>query len=94
METGPLARLWINALGGARNCEFIRPARKALEIFLPKGRRPATTLRWLIPERPNALERNRARAYQVAYAAMVAYADLLKAFDFIRRGESRRRVGP
>ncbi|HKC84503.1 MAG TPA: nickel-dependent hydrogenase large subunit [Blastocatellia bacterium] len=89
METGPLARLWINALGGARNCEFIRPARRSLEIYLPKGQRPATTLRWLIPEKPNVLERNRARAYQVAYAAMVAYADLLKAFDYIRRGESR-----
>jgi hydrogenase large subunit len=89
METGPLARLWINALGGARNCEFIRPARRSLEIYLPKGQRPATTLRWLVPEKPNALERNRARAYQVAYAAMVAYADLLKAFDYIRRGELR-----
>jgi hydrogenase large subunit len=92
METGPLARLWINALGGALNCEFIRPARRGLEILLPKGQRPATTLRWLIPERPNVLERNRARAYQVAYAAMVAYADLLKAFDYIRRGESRMSV--
>ena len=89
LETGPLARLWINALGGARNCEFIRPARRSLEIYLPKGQRPATTLRWLIPEKPNVLERNRARAYQVAYAAMVAYADLLKAFDYIRRGQSR-----
>src|SRR5215813_4330418 len=60
--------------------------RGALEISLPKGRRPAARLRWLVPERPNALERNRARAYQVAYATMVAYADLLKAFDYMRRG--------
>jgi len=91
METGPLARLWINAVSGARNCEFIRsargPARGALEIALPKGQRPAARLRWQIPERPNTLERNRARAYQVAYAVMVAYADLLKAFDYVRRGE-------
>ena len=91
METGSLARLWINAVSGVRNCEFIRQARgaarKGLEIFLPKGQRPADILRWLIPERPNALERNRARAYQVAYAVMVAYADLLKAFDYVRRGE-------
>jgi hydrogenase large subunit len=92
METGPLARLWINALSVAPNFEFIRPARRALEIYLPKGQRPATTLRWLIPEKPNALERNRARAYQVAFAAMVAYADLLKAFDYLRRGESRMSV--
>lgn len=91
METGPLARLWINAAGGAQNCEFIKSSRRSsqrgLEIFLPKGQRPATTLQWSIPERPNALERNRARAYQVAYAVMVAYADLLKAFDCIRQGE-------
>src|SRR5262249_28276556 len=60
---------------------------QALEILLPKGQRPAAVLRWSIPERPNALERNRARAYQVAYAVMVAYADLLKAFDYVRRGE-------
>jgi hydrogenase large subunit len=92
METGPLARLWINALGGAQNCEFIRPSRRGLEIYLPKGQRPAATLRWMIPEGPNALERNRARAYQVAYAAMVAYADLLKAFDYIRRGELKMSV--
>lgn len=95
MESGPLARLWINAASGALNCEFIQSSggasriagRRGLEIFLPKGQRPAATLRWLIPERPNALERNRARAYQVAYAVMVAYADLLKAFDCVRRGE-------
>ncbi|MGE0132939.1 MAG: nickel-dependent hydrogenase large subunit [Blastocatellales bacterium] len=87
METGALARLWINAVSGERNCEFIRSARKGLEIFLPKGQRPAATLRWQIPERPNALERNRARAYQVAYAVMVAYSDLLKAFERIRRSE-------
>jgi hydrogenase large subunit len=91
METGPLARLWISAVTGGPNCEFIQSARGtgrgALEISLPKGRRPATRLRWLVPERPNALERNRARAYQVAYAVMAAYSDLLKAFDYVRRGQ-------
>src|SRR5262245_42820853 len=54
MESGPLSRLWINALSGAQNCEFIRPARRGLEIYLPKGQRPATTLRWMIPDGPNA----------------------------------------
>ncbi len=87
METGPLARLSISAATGVRNCDFIRPSRRGLEISLPKGQQPAATLRWTVPERPNALERNRARAYQVAYAAMAAYADLLKAFDYLRRGD-------
>lgn len=87
METGALARLWINTVNANQNCEFITPGRRALEIALPKGQQPPMNLRWLIPERPNTLERNRARAYQLAYAGMVAYANLLQAFDYIRRGE-------
>jgi len=87
MEMGPLARLWINTVSANQNCEFIRPGRRQLEITLPKGQQPPMNLRWQIPERPNTLERNRARAYQLAYAGMVAYANLLQAFDYIRRGE-------
>ncbi|HMV51203.1 MAG TPA: nickel-dependent hydrogenase large subunit, partial [Blastocatellia bacterium] len=87
METGALARLWINAVSGNRNCEFISTARRHLEIALPKGHLPAMNVRWLIPERPNTLERNRARAYQLAYAGIIAYASLLQAFDYVRRGE-------
>src|SRR5262249_10730126 len=37
--------------------------------------------------RPNTLERNRARAYNIAYTGMVAYTNILKVFDCIRRGE-------
>ncbi|MEP7338965.1 MAG: nickel-dependent hydrogenase large subunit [Acidobacteriota bacterium] len=87
METGALARLWVNTVSANQNCEFIRPGRRHLEIALPKGQQPPMNLRWLIPERPNTLERNRARAYQLAYAGMSAYANLLQAFDYIRRGE-------
>lgn len=87
METGALARLWINTIGANQNCEFITASRRALEISLPKGQLPAMAVKWLIPERPNTLERNRARAYQLAYAGIVGYANLLQAFDYIRRGE-------
>lgn len=87
METGALARMWINTVSANQNCEFITTGRRAMEIALPKGQLPSISVRWLIPERPNTLERIRARAYQVAYAGMVAYANLLQAFDYIRRGE-------
>jgi hydrogenase large subunit len=40
----------------------------------------------------NALERNRARAYHVAYCGMVAYTFLLKAFDYLRRGRTAMSV--
>ncbi len=88
METGALARMWINTVSGNQNCEFITSGRRSMEISLPKGQQPAMNVRWLIPERPNTLERIRARAYQVAYAGIVAYANLLQGFEYIRRGET------
>jgi hydrogenase large subunit len=88
METGSLARLWINAVYRHSRCEFITPVRNGLDINIPKGTLPARQLHWRLPERPNALERLRAAAYQIGYAGMVAYASLLSAFDCLRRGET------
>jgi len=88
MESGPIARLWINALSNKQSCGFIEKNGHGLKIEVPKGRRPATLLHWQIPERPNALERNRARAYHLAYTGMIAYSILLGAFDCLRRGET------
>lgn len=92
METGPLARLWINVSSAKSNCEFIGVGRRHLEIALPRGQNPSLKLRWQLPERPNTLERNRARAYQIACSGMIGYANLLKAFDCIRRGETAMSV--
>ena len=89
METGPLARQWISAVGGKLQNEFIRATPEGLEMDLPKFQRPACRLHWRIPERPNALERNRARAYHIAYCGLMALTYLLKAFDYVRRGETR-----
>ncbi len=88
MESGPLARQWITAVAGKIENDFLRPVPGGLEIQLPKGQRPATTLGWRIPERPNALERNRARAYHIAYCGMVAYTFLLKAFEHLGSGRT------
>jgi hydrogenase large subunit len=87
MEAGPLARQWITAVGGKLDNEFIRAVADGLEIDLPRGQRPAATLHWRIPTRVNALERNRARAYHVAYCGMVAYTFLLKGFEYLRLGK-------
>jgi hydrogenase large subunit len=93
METGPIALLWVNALSSKRDCEFIRHDRLGLEFNLPMGKRPAATLRWHIPQKPNTLERNRARAYQMAYAGLTAYANLLRAFDLVRTGQTGMSAG-
>jgi hydrogenase large subunit len=56
---------------------------------LPKLELPAKRLRWKIPERPNALERNRARAYQIAYSSLMAFTCMLKAFEYLQKGEKK-----
>jgi len=89
METGPLARQWISAVAGKLQNEFIRAAPGGLEMDLPKFQSQALRLSWRIPERPNALERIRARAYHIAYCGLMALTYLLKAFDYVRRGETR-----
>lgn len=93
METGALARQWVTAVSGKLKNEFIHtigsPGKgTGLEINLPKFQLQATRLVWQVPERANALERIRARAYHVGYCSVVALTYLLKAFDSLQRGET------
>jgi hydrogenase large subunit len=92
VEAGPLARHWITAAGGKLKSDFIRvisggDGALGLEIDLPRFQLPARRLRWSVPERPNALERIRARAYHIGYCGMVALTYLLRAFDCLERRE-------
>ncbi len=89
METGPLARQWVTALAGKLKSEFVYASKGGIEMELPKLGQPAKRLRWRIPERPNALERNRARAYQIAYSSLMALTFMLKAFEYLRRDEKK-----
>jgi hydrogenase large subunit len=89
METGPLASNWVAALAGKLKNEFVYAAGGGLEMELPKLELPAKRLQWRIPERPNALERNRARAYQIAYSSLMAFTFMLKAFECIQKGQKK-----
>lgn len=91
MESGALARQWITAVGGKLNNEFIHATSAhggGLEIDMPKFQLPATKMIWQVPERANAFERNRARAYHIGYCSVIALTYLLKAFDALQRGET------
>ncbi|MGH9185281.1 MAG: nickel-dependent hydrogenase large subunit [Acidimicrobiales bacterium] len=88
MESGPLARHWVTATAGVVETEFISSGGGRIEITMPRGSLPETTLTWRRPEVVNALERNRARAVHVAYCLMTAYAFVLRALDFLREGET------
>jgi hydrogenase large subunit len=87
METGATARLWITALANKLpNRGFLEPTGRSLLFGLPQAALPEAELEWRVPEVWNAFERNRARAYALVHATLVAYENVLIAFDLARIG--------
>lgn len=84
---GPFARLYTTALAGLVDTPYVKSTGRGVQISLPKSRTlPEMTLEWTIPQWSNALERNRARVYFVAYAAALA-------IQFVEQGLARVRAG-
>ena len=72
---GALARLWVTALANKVNTPYVKATGTSVLINLPKTPdTPEATLEWKIPQWSNAIERDRARIYFVAYAAGMAHA--------------------
>ena len=70
---GPFARLYTTALSGLVDTPYVKSTGHSVQISLPRSTElPETTLEWKIPKWSNALERDRARVYFVAYAAAMA----------------------
>ena len=70
---GALARLWSTALSGKVDTPYVKAVNGGVEINLPQTpNSPEQTIKWEIPKWSNAIERNRARIYFVAYAASMA----------------------
>jgi hydrogenase large subunit len=87
METGAYARLWATALAGKLpHRGFLEPTGRSLRFGLPATAAPKVELEWHVPETWNAFERNRARAYSLVHATLVAYENLLIGFDLARIG--------
>lgn len=90
MEAGCYARMWTTA--AARKLphgHFIESTGSSLKLHVPKSLLPAMELEWKIPEAWNAFERNRNRAYHILYSMLVAYENLLHAFELMKKGENR-----
>ncbi|TMR00754.1 hydrogenase [Actinomadura soli] len=87
---GAFARLYTTALANMVDTPFVKSTGSSVQISLPKGRDlPETTLEWRIPQWSNALERNRARAYFVAYAAAMAVHFVEQALGLVRAGDTK-----
>ena len=61
-----------------------------MEINLPKtAGMPETNFEWKIPQWSNAIERDRARVYFIAYSAAMAFHFLDKAMELVRAGRDK-----
>jgi hydrogenase large subunit len=88
-EAGAYARLWITAAAGKIPANpFIDATGKSLRFKLPRGALPEVELEWKVPHVWNAFERNRARAYALAFNSLVAMNDWLKGLDLLRQGKT------
>jgi hydrogenase large subunit len=87
---GPLARLWATALAKLVKTPYLEATGSSVKIRLPKtASLGEMELEWKIPKWANTLERDRARAYFIAYAGAIALHCLDKANECVNQGDLR-----
>ena len=88
---GAFARLYSTALAGIVDTPYVKaPGDGSVQIHLPKTASSGeVTLTWRIPQWSNAIERNRARAYFIAYSAAVAYGFVEEGLGYVRKGQTK-----
>jgi hydrogenase large subunit len=92
-EVGAYARLYISALAQKIPAsEYIESTGESLVFHIPGGGVGAERLEWRVPPIWNAFERNRARAYAVAFNLMVTLENLGRAKALLARGEKEMSV--
>ena len=91
MEAGAYARLWNTAVAKKLpDNPFIESTGHSLRIRLPKGRLPETEVEWHVPkDNWNAFERNRGRAYCLAFTTMIAFNQWIALMDRVKIGDTR-----
>jgi hydrogenase large subunit len=87
---GPIARLWATALANRVDVGYVKATGNSVLINLPKtALMPETQFEWKIPQWSNAIERDRARIYFLAYSAAIGLYFVEKALELVRQGDTR-----
>jgi hydrogenase large subunit len=88
---GPFARLWATSLSGLVDTPYVKATDgQSVKITLPATPvMPEMALEWRPPQWSNAIERDRARAYFIAYAAGMALYFCERALDEVRAGRTK-----
>lgn len=85
---GAIARLWVTALAGLVDTPYVKSTGHSVKMTLPKSAAfPEMEFEWKVPRWSNAIERDRARVYFIAYAAAVAFHFLDEALKLLRKGD-------
>lgn len=85
---GPLARLWVTALANRVDTPYVKATGSSVLINLPKTASSGEMqLEWKVPPWANTIERDRARAYFIAYSAAIAVFFIEKALERIHQGD-------
>jgi len=89
-EAGAYARVYISALAQKLpESEYIKSTGHSLILNVSADELPEMRLEWEVPKIWNAFERNRARAYAVAFNMMVTMENWVRANDMVKRGETK-----
>ena len=87
---GPLARLWVTALAGLVDIDYLKATGTSVIFNLPKtATKPEVSFEWKIPKWSNTIERDRARTYFQAYAAAAALHFVEQALKEVRAGHTK-----
>ena len=87
---GPFARQWCTAKAGLVDFGYAKATGESIQMVLPRtASSPETELEWKIPEKSNAIERDRARSYHQAYSALIGLHCLERAFTEVRAGRTK-----
>jgi hydrogenase large subunit len=87
-EVGAYARLYISALAKQiSSSAFVESTGRSLVFRIPADKLPSERLEWQVPPIWNAFERNRARAYAVAFNLMVTLENTSRARILLSHGE-------
>ncbi len=90
VETGAYARLLMTALAKKQPAnDFVEATGQSVRMRVPKGLTPEWEVEWKVPERWNAFERNRGRAYHYIFSQLCALHNLLEAYRLYHAGERR-----
>ena len=87
---GPFARSWVTAKAGLVDFGYAKATGESIKMVLPRtASKPEMELEWKIPEKSNAIERDRARTYHEAFSALIGLHYLERALKEVREGRTK-----